>query len=164
MYSNVTNQFAPIVAYGQSTRPAPPAQTIVEQLTRRVAELERALTASAERVATALAAWQSKQGENPFEDKRQELMQQAQQQSQAGALLSPISDEVCAFKLKHDWTVALSDHGKLIGEAEQLAFSLKGFAKQRDDLLVKARNFPTVEQEAEIRAALDKLTKREDAA
>lgn len=158
----ITNQITPTVGYGKSTKPQPLPQTIVEQLTRQVAASAQALTASKERVAVALAAYQSKPGDPAFEDKREELAQQAQKQSPAGAVLSPISDEVCAFKLKHDWTVALSDHGRLVSQAGQIMFSFKNYAKQRDDLLAKARAFPTAEQETELRAILERLMKPED--
>lgn len=160
---NISNQITPIVAYGKSTRPQPLPQTIIEQLTLQVAEIERALIASAGRIATARKLMEEGPGDPGFEDKREELAQQAQRQSPSGVLFAPISDDACAFQLKRDWTKALSDYGKHISQAEQIMFSFKSYAKQRDDLLAKARAFPTAEQEAELRATLERLMKPEDA-
>lgn len=133
----------------------------IDELNRRVVHIEKALAECAEKVALAHEALKSKPGESGFEDMRSELMQMQAEQSPRGATVDPISDEVCAFKIKHAWVKALDEQRRLVGEAEQILFSLKHYARQRDTLLSQARAFPSVEQETDLRATLDKLIKRE---
>lgn len=136
----------------------------IDELKRRVDHITKALAEVDQKVALAHEALKSKPGEAAFEDMRQELQMMQEQQSPRGATVDPISDEVCAFKLKHAWVKALDEQRRLVGEAEQILFSLKHYARQRDTLLAQARAFPSVEQETGLRATLERLTKREEAA